>query len=221
MSEIKDRSLYLVITEEYGRGRKSIDMAENAVSGGVDILQMREKEKPRRELMRLGKELCRICRKKKVKFIVNDDPVLARETDADGVHLGQEDLSAYPIKDTRKILSPDSIIGVSTHSLEQFKKVNEEDVDYIAFGPIFPTKTKNYYIGTGDVTRVLSIAKRPVFFIGGINLENVGELLSYGAKNIALIRAISEADDITAAVKCFKEKINGKKTGVYEPQNKR
>lgn len=207
MSEIKDRSLYLVVTGECGRGRKAVEIARRAVSGGVDILQMREKDKPKRELVRIGKQLCGICKEKEVKFIVNDDPVLARKVNADGVHLGQEDLSAYPLKKARKILGPDSIIGVSTHSLKQFTKANEEGFDYIAFGPIFPTKTKSYFIGTRDIEKVLKIAKKPVFFIGGINLANIDKLLSCGAKNVALIRAITEANDITGAAAEFKNKL--------------
>lgn len=210
MVEMKEKNLlYLVITEEYGRGRSAAEIAGKAAAGGVDMLQMREKKKPRGELVKLGRRLRTICAKAHVKFIVNDDPILAKKVKADGVHLGQEDLSAYPLKKARKILGPDSIIGVSTHSLKQFTKANREGFDYIAFGPIFPTKTKSYFIGTRDVEKVLKAASKPVFFIGGINMANIDKLLSCGAKNIALIRAILEADNIKKSAAGFKKKLKG------------
>jgi thiamine-phosphate pyrophosphorylase len=151
-----------------------------------------------------------MCKEAGVKFIVNDDPVLAKKVNADGVHLGQEDLKKHSLKKTRELVGSDKIIGVSTHSIEQFKKANAEDFDYIAFGPIFPTKTKDYFIGTGDVETVLKSAKNPVVFIGGINLDNVDDLLKKGAKNIALIRAILEEADIKKAAENFKAKLAGR-----------
>ena len=221
MKKIKDHSLYLVLSEECGRGRPAIELARLAISGGIDMLQMREKERPCSELIKLGHELCGICKEKKVNFIVNDDPILAKELNADGVHLGQEDVKKHGLTNTRKLLGPDKIIGISTHSLDQFKKANEQDFDYIAFGPIFPTKTKDYFIGTSDVNNILNIAKKPTVFIGGVNIDNVDALLDMGAKNIALIRAILEADDVTAATSIFKEKIELKREGAYEAKNKR
>ena len=198
MRKIKEKNLYLVLSEECGCGRNALDIAKSAIAGGIDMLQMREKAKPRSELLSLGHELCGLCKKNNVKFIVNDDPVLAKEIGADGVHLGQEDLKKYSIKKTRNLLGQDKIMGLSTHSLEQFKEANTKDLDYIAFGPIFPTKTKDYFIGTGDVEEVLNIAAKSVVFIGGINNGNIGELLKKGARNIAVIRTILEADDIKA-----------------------
>ncbi|MDD5170814.1 MAG: thiamine phosphate synthase [Syntrophales bacterium] len=91
-----DRSLYLVLSKEYGRGRSVLHIAEQAIAGGVNILQMREKDQSPQELLLLGKELSRLCRERSVIFIVNDDPLLARELDADGVHMGQEDLWSAP-----------------------------------------------------------------------------------------------------------------------------
>ena len=154
MSKIKGRNLYLVLSEECGKGRPAAEIARLAIAGGIDMLQMREKDKSSDELLSLGGELCRICRGASVKFIVNDDPLLAKEVNADGVHLGQEDLKKHSLEETRKLLGAKKIIGISTHSFEQFKKANEEDFDYIAFGPVFPTKTKDYFIGTKDIGKV-------------------------------------------------------------------
>ncbi|MFH1996898.1 MAG: thiamine phosphate synthase [Candidatus Omnitrophota bacterium] len=205
MRTIDDRNLYLVITEKYGMGRSALVIAERALAGGVDIIQMREKERPAAELLKTATDMVAACKKKKALFIVNDDPALAARAGADGVHLGQEDTKRFSIRSTREIVGRDSIIGVSTHSLDQFAEANEADVDYVAFGPVFPTKTKDYFIGTADISEVLKIAEKPVFFIGGINLSNIDELLTRGARNIALIRGITEADDIEASARQYKE----------------
>lgn len=207
MRAIKDGSLYLVISEGCCRGREASFIARCAVKSGVDIVQMREKDRPRTELLRLGKELARICKDGGATFIVNDDPVLAEELGADGVHLGQEDMVEWPVEKARALLGRDKMIGVSTHSYEQFEKANGMDVDYIAFGPIFKTKTKDYFIGTGDVKKVLCASRKPIFFIGGIDLSNVGLLIGMGVRNIAMIRAITEAEDVEAAARKFKETV--------------
>jgi thiamine-phosphate pyrophosphorylase len=210
-TKLKDHNLYLVITEEYGSGLSSVEIAERAIKGGVDVIQMREKNKRAEELIAPGRALAGICKDSGVTFIVNDDPLLARDLDADGVHLGQEDLKLFPAEKVRNIMGRERIIGVSTHSLSQFEDANEKDFDYIAYGPIFETKTKDYFLGTGDIGYVLKIAKRPVFFIGGINLSNIEEVLGRGARNIALIRGITEAEDIAARTKEFKSKLRAKK----------
>ncbi len=133
--------------------------------------------------------------------------MIAKEVNADGVHLGQGDLEKYPIPKVRQILGKDKIIGISTHSLEQFENSLKTDCDYLAFGPIFETKTKDYYIGANQISQVLEVATVPVVFIGGINLENIKIVLEKGAQNIALIRAIMQAKSITQITRKFKEKI--------------
>jgi len=209
MRNISSGSLYLVISEGCDTTRPALEIAESGILGGVDIIQMREKNKSEAELIKLGKKLCRLCKNTGVKFIVNDDPDLAKKVGACGVHMGQEDIRQCPVSRARTILGKDKIIGISTHSYEEFKKATEEDVDYIAFGPIFKTKTKDYFIGTGDIKKVLRIKRKPVFFIGGINLSNIGPLIKMGVKNIAIIRAIAEASDREDAARKFKEAITG------------
>lgn len=204
---IKNGSLYLVLSSEYAGNRSVLDIALHAVSGGIDILQMREKSMERDELRRLGGELSALCRGKGVLFIVNDDPVLAEELDADGVHLGQEDRVAFPVADVRQLLGPGKVIGLSTHDPDQFREANDMDLDYIAYGPIFPTKTKPYCIGTKDVRTVLRRASKPVVLIGGIDRSNLKLLLSEGARNIALIRDLMQAGDIEARAGWYKRQL--------------
>lgn len=204
---IGERSLYLVLSEEYGAGRSVMSIAEEAVAGGIDILQMREKHKSREDLLRLGSALGELCRKNKVTFIVNDDPLLAAELDADGVHMGQEDLQRCPLDEVRRIIGIDRIIGLSTHSLEQFQRANTLDVDYLAFGPIFPTQTKDYSIGTADIREALRVALKPVVFIGGVNTANIGIILKEGAASVALIRDIMQADDVASRTAWYKSQL--------------
>jgi thiamine-phosphate pyrophosphorylase len=203
-----DYNLYLVSSQEYCFGRDTLSVAEAAIPAGVDILQMREKTLPRGQLINLGKKLVELCQKNNTVFIVNDDPHLAAELGAWGVHLGQNDLEQFPIYKVREVLGPDKIIGLSTHSLEQVKAAGQLDINYIAFGPIFKTETKGPPVGTADIEKVQAISPFPVVYIGGINSVNIEELLSKGAKNIALIREICQAVDVGATVKNLKVLIN-------------
>lgn len=209
MKKIKDYSLYLIITEEYARGRDALEIAKSAIKGGVDVIQLREKKKSREEIIQTAKLLSALCKKSGVIFIVNDDPYIAKEAGADGVHLGQEDLARFPLDKVRDIIDCGKIAGVSTHSIEQFKEANTGLFDYISFGPIFPTRAKNYSIGMGHMGDILKTAASPVFFIGGINSSNMDQILKKGGRNIALIRAILEADDIEAMTKELKNRMEG------------
>jgi thiamine-phosphate pyrophosphorylase len=214
MKKIKDYSLYLILSQEFARQKDILEIASQAIEGGIDILQMREKGKSCEELIKLGNQLSSLCKNKEVIFIVNDDPKLAKEVNADGVHLGQQDIAKYTIEEARNILGANKIIGVSTHSLEEFEKANKSDCDYIAYGPIFPTVVKDYSIGIDDIEKVLTISQKPIVFIGGINLDNVDLLLNKGAKIIAAIRAFLETEDIRAAISKFKEKLSPNKQEV-------
>jgi thiamine-phosphate pyrophosphorylase len=207
MNTIKNHTLYFVLSSEYTRQCNLLETAKQAIEAGIDMLQMREKHFPQDKLILLGGQLLSLCRKKLIPFIVNDSPYLAKKINADGVHLGQEDLEQYPLPLAREILGHKKIIGISTHSVAEFKTAHEQDFNYIAFGPLFPSKTKNYHIGTDSIEEVLSISCKPVIFIGGINLANVHQLRKKGAKNIAVIRAISESDDIASTVKALKANI--------------
>lgn len=212
MRRIKDHSLYLVLSSEYAKEKDIIDIAKTAIDAGIDILQMREKNKSPQELESLGKKLSSLCKDSDTIFIVNDDPHLAKRVEADGVHLGQEDLKKYPLNEVCAILGEGKIIGLSTHSLEELKKANDSDCDYMSFGPIFKTQAKDYSIGTDDIGDVLKLADKPVVFIGGINLTNIESVLERGAKNIALIRALLQAEDLASKIKAFQDKIKPSQT---------
>jgi len=208
MKKAINKGLYLVLSKEYASDGNFLSIAESAVAGGIDVLQMREKNLSREDLIGLGSVLSLLCMRGGVKFIVNDDPEIAKEVNADGVHLGQEDIKKWPIDKVRKMLGENKTIGISTHSADQFRTAEDSDCDYIAFGPVFKTKTKDYCIGTEEIKEVASSSKKPVVFIGGIDLDNVDEVIKSGGKNIAVIRAIMQAEDVEGTVKIFKDRIN-------------
>lgn len=199
--KLSDCKLYLLITEEFCRGRAAAEIARRAIAGGVDMVQMREKEKSRGEILVEGKELLAVCREGGVPFIVNDDPCLARDIGADGVHLGQDDMRQFSVEDARGILGKDSIVGVSASSIDQLKEAEKLDIDYTGFGPVFRTKIKEGSAKEGEIRKVLDIARKPVFFIGGIDSSNINKLIAQGAKHFAVIRAICEAEDVESATR--------------------
>ena len=209
MNIISNYSLYLVLSSEYAKNEDILKIAKLAIEGGIDMIQLREKLNSPNRLIKIAKELSRLCKSTDKIFIVNDDPELARIVNADGVHLGQEDIKKTSIQKVKKILGKNKLIGLSTHSIKEIKEAKQYNPDYISFGPIFPTEVKNYSIGTNDIKKVINLSSWPVFFIGGINICNISEILSLGAKNIAMIRQIIQSENITKKIKQIKKIMSG------------
>jgi thiamine-phosphate pyrophosphorylase len=169
-----------------------------ALRGGVDIVQLREKSLPRREIELAAQTFRRLCDNHSALFIVNDDPDLARACDADGVHVGQEDT---PPNEARAALGADAIIGLSTHSEEQIAASAEEPVDHISVGPIWetPTKEGRPAVGLELISHAAKHAPHPFFAIGGVGASNAGEVVAAGAQRLCIVRAIRDAADPAAA----------------------
>ena len=171
----------------------------NAAMGpGAGMVQLRDRDQPRGVIERSGRTFRRLANTYSALFIVNDDPHLAMELSADGVHVGQDDLDPA---EARRIMGPDAIIGLSTHSREQIEAAANQPVDYISVGPIWETPTKEGRPATGlELIRAAAeIATRPWFAIGGIDTSNVGEVVAAGAERICVVRAIRDAADPRAA----------------------
>jgi thiamine-phosphate pyrophosphorylase len=168
-----------------------------ALSGGVDIVQLREKELGRAEIERSASTFRRVCDTYSALFIVNDDPDLARACDADGVHVGQDDTSA---EEARGLLGPYAIIGLSTHSPEQIAAANERPVDHISVGPIWetPTKAGRPAVGLELISHAAEHAAHPFFGIGGIDPSNAEQVVRAGARRLCVVRAIRDAANPTA-----------------------
>jgi thiamine-phosphate pyrophosphorylase len=166
-------------------------MLRAALGGGVDIVQLREKEGGRAEIERAADTYRRVADTFSVLFIVNDEPDLARACDADGVHLGEvEEVAA-----ARELLGADAIVGVSTHSPEQIAAANEAAVDYIAVGPIWetPTKPGRPAVGLELIGHAAEHSRHPFFAIGGVSPLNAEDVVRAGARRLCVVRAIREA----------------------------
>jgi thiamine-phosphate pyrophosphorylase len=174
-----------------------------ALRGGVDIVQLREKSLPRREIELAAQTFRRLCDNHSALFIVNDDPDLARACDADGVHVGQDDLAAA---EARALLGPDAIIGLSTHSEEQIAVAAQAPVDYISVGPIWetPTKQGRPAVGLELVSHAAANAPHPFFAIGGIDSSNVSQVVEAGARRLCVVRAVRDAADPAAAAEALR-----------------
>jgi thiamine-phosphate pyrophosphorylase len=174
-----------------------------ALRGGVDIVQLREKSLPRREIELAAQTFRRLCDTYSALFIVNDDPGLARTCNADGVHVGQGDLAAA---EARALLGPEAIIGLSTHSEEQIAASAEAPVDYISVGPIWetPTKQGRPAVGLGLISHAAAQAPHPFFAIGGIDSSNASGVVEAGARRLCVVRAIRDAADPTAAAEALR-----------------
>jgi thiamine-phosphate pyrophosphorylase len=164
------------------------------------MIELREKQLDRRAIERAGATFRRLCDTYSAPFIVNDDPDLARELNADGVHVGQDDM---PPTEARERLGPDHIVGLSTHSREQIEAAHSEPVDYISVGPVWETPTKEGRPATGLelIEAAAEIATLPWFAIGGIDPGNVAEVRAAGARRVCVVRAIRDSADPSAAAR--------------------
>ena len=194
---LRTARLYFVCEARPG-GADPEALLHAALGGGVDIVQLREKELGRDEVERSARTFRRLCDTYSALFIVNDDPYLAQSCDADGVHVGQDDA---PATEAREILGPEAIVGLSTHSEEQLAASASQPVDYVSVGPIWetPTKAGRPGVGLGLVEHAAAHAPHPFFAIGGIDAANAGEVVAAGARRLGVVRAIRDAEDPGAA----------------------
>jgi thiamine-phosphate pyrophosphorylase len=201
--ELASRRLYLCVGQ-----RDDISTFLPAVlGGGVDVVQLREKVRPTSEQLDAATLMGSICRWFDVPFIVNDSPELARAVGADGVHVGQEDVS---VATCRSMLGTEAIVGLSTHADEEFDAALTEDVTYFSAGPIVETPTKLGRPGTGIeyALRCQRRTSKPVFVTGGVNATNVGQLVAAGLRHFVVVRALTEAQDPGAAASELREALD-------------
>ena len=199
--------LYL-ITGDQGGEVETARIVEAALEGGASVIQLRKKTMAKGEQYSIARALRRLTQLHGALFIVNDHADIAIAADADGVHLGQDDL---PPSAVRELPGFDGrLIGRSTHSLEQAKGAIAEGADYIAVGPVYPTPTKagRPPVGTALVSDVAAIADRPFLAVGGINDENAPAVVEAGAGAIAVVRAVYDAADPAEAARRLREIIS-------------
>lgn len=198
--------LYVLVTTGLCRGRNPEEVAADAIRGGADVIQLREKQMLDGDFLALARKLREVCSARGALFVVNDRLHVAQLVDADGAHVGQEDL---PGAHARKLLGPDRILGVSTHSPEQARAAIEAGASYIGVGPVNPTQTKPTAAAVGlDYVRYASEeVEIPFFAIGGVNASNAGAVLAAGARRLAVCSGIISAESVAAAAAEIKETI--------------
>lgn len=198
--------LYLVI-ESRVRGAPALPIVEAALEGGVDVVQLRDKEAPDAVLLAEAERFAALCDEQGALFILNDRPDLALACGADGVHVGQDDA---PVGEARAVVGDDLLIGLSTHSPSQLSAGLATSADYLCAGPVHatPTKPGRPATGLGYVAHAARHARdRPWFAIGGIDARNATEVAAAGAERIVVVRAVRDADDPRAAAQALRRAI--------------
>jgi len=200
-----EAKLYLLLTGSRCAAALDWTIAE-AAAGGVDVVQLREKELPDRELLDRARKVRKWTRAAGVLFVVNDRPDIARLCEADGVHLGQDDLS---VTAARRIVGPEMVVGVSTHDIAQVRRAVLDGADYLGVGPVFPSETKafTHFPGLDFVREAAAETSLPAFALGGITLANFGAVTAAGGARVAVSSAIATADDPRAIAHAMRSRL--------------
>jgi thiamine-phosphate pyrophosphorylase len=191
--------LYVILDRQFLAGRDEMEFASQIIDGGARVIQLRDKHNKRRELLPVAQRLRELCGQAGVLFIINDYLDLALAVNADGLHIGQEDL---PMSVVRGELPIDRVIGCSVATVSQATKAQTEGADYIAVGSMFPTTTKRETtaVGVDRLKEVKRMVSTPVVAIGGINQNNISQVIAAGADAVAVISAVMGEKDVRGAV---------------------
>lgn len=194
--------LYVIISSNLAK-KPVLEILEDVIQGGADAVQLREKTMSDSEFLILAREFKKVTHRSKTIFIVNDRAEIAKKVDADGLHIGQSDMDTHR---ARKIIGSDKILGISTHTIVQARKAQQEGADYIGVGPIFSTTTKSFEppVGLDYLKQVKREITIPIVAIGAINLDNIGEILHAGGYCVAICSAIICNDNIIQTTRSFK-----------------
>lgn len=197
--------LYAVTDRHWLNGRTLVECVEQAIDGGATFVQLREKDLGQEEFLNEARALKKLCASRAVPFVVNDNVMIAKEVCADGVHVGQSDMACL---EARRLLGPDSIIGVSAQTVEQAVLAEKQGADYLGVGAVFATGSKADAdsVPIETLKEICATVKIPVVAIGGINAGNVHQLKESGIAGVSVISAIFANDDIRAASKLLAEK---------------
>jgi thiamine-phosphate pyrophosphorylase len=202
------RGLYVIIDTEALKGRDHVEAASQVIGAGAGIIQLRDKKHKKKELIGIAAKIGDLCRKHGVLFIVNDYLDVALSVDADGLHVGAEDL---PPGTARRLLPADKILGCSVRTVESARMAVAEGADYLGVGGMYPTASKenNEVIGAAGLREIRKAVEVPLVAIGGINKDNVPEVIDAGADAIAVISAVLGSSDIEEAARQISEIIKG------------
>lgn len=198
--------LYGILDFAYLGARDAAEVARAMLSGGVDIIQIRAKNRPVADIEDIARAIQPLTRDFEALLVINDHPETAVRIGADAVHVGQDDLA---ISGVRQVVGPHMLVGKSTHSLEQATAAATEHIDYIGVGPLYSTPTKPDYVpvGLSLIRSVAPVVALPQFCIGGIKLENLDEVIQAGARRVVVVSGILQASDIQSYCQKLKEKL--------------
>jgi thiamine-phosphate pyrophosphorylase len=194
-----DFRLCLVTDRKQAPGEDIVRIVLEALEGGIRAVQLREKDLPARDLLRLARELREVTARHGARLLVNDRVDVAMAAAADGVHLG---VASLPAREARRLLGPQALVGCSTHTLREVADAEEGGADFVTFGPVFFTPSKAAYgppAGLPALAAACRAARVPVFALGGVGAGNLGEVLSAGAHGAAMISEVVAAPDPRAA----------------------
>lgn len=202
-ARLADARLYLCCDQTAGGG----DLAgflDRVLGAGVDVLQFRNKRALEDDIFEFGPVFRAAAERHGALFVVNDEPLFALDLDADGVHVGQDDA---PVREARRAVGPDRLVGLSTHSVAEVEGALAEDCDYFAVGPVWatPTKQGRPAVGLDPVRHAAAVADRPWFVTGDMRAETVPEVRAAGGSRFVVVRAITEATDPAAVVRALRQ----------------
>ncbi len=206
INAFKQVDIYPVTCERLSSGRSNLEVLKAVIQGGARIIQLREKECSGKKMYDLALKFREITTKAGALLIINDHLDIAMAVEADGVHLGQDDFPLYAARE----IAPELLIGASAHSLAEAIQAQKEGADYINIGPIFSTSTKESverFLGPEAIVAISTEIDVPFTVMGGISESNIDQVLTNGARRVAMVTAITQAPDITAKTRSLKEKI--------------
>lgn len=205
MEKFVGAGIYFVTSQSLSKGRSTVEIVRSALKGGIKLVQLREKDLTDSEMTELAMEIRAMTANAGALLIINDRPDVAIAVNADGVHLGQDDEAIDTVRD----MAPDLIIGASTHSVDEAIHAENLGASYINIGPIFPTGTKEWnkdFLGIESIDRISANVRIPYTVMGGIKIEHIPELVAAGVSAIALVTAITAANDPEEAARELMEK---------------
>ena len=203
----REMLLLYAVTDRKWTGEKTLyRQVEEALKGGATLIQLREKNMPQEEFLKEAREMVALCHRYGTALIINDNVEVALKSGADGVHVGMED---PPVKEIRKQVPGDFIIGATAKTTEQAQRAEKEGADYLGVGAVFPSSTKKnaIRITTEELKKICSSVRIPAVAIGGITSENAGTLVGGGMAGMALVSAVFGASDIERETAGLKKKI--------------
>ena len=198
--------LYAVTDRSWLGGRTLAQQVEESLAGGATMVQLREKGADRETLRREALEIRAVCRRYGVPFLINDAADLAAEVEADGVHVGQQDMSP---RQARAILGPDGIVGVSAHTVEEARAAQAAGADYLGVGAVFATGTKGNTtpVDYETLKAICAAVDIPVVAIGGVGRDNLSSLAGSGICGVAVVSALYAQPDVRAAARCLRSQV--------------